>query len=322
LNKNSPFLIVSGLLFCACYLYWPLVFAAEKMHSGELLSFDSLYEPSGVVHLGQGEFAVVEDEPERPFYRLKLDQNGRLVESGEIRYAGESVRLNDLEGITFDGRYLYAVTSHSLTKKGKEGQGRSELVRFEYKDGQLHDLRCVSDLKPFMLELFAPSFEGLTMQELKANINIEAMVWSPKDNSLYIGFRQPRVNGLSAVMRIDAPGQLFQRQSAVNMSARLFWLDLQNKGIRSMSWGTTLQKILIVAGRKKQESGFDLWQWQATSKTAPDKITSPEKPLPEGTEGLTTYKTEGLSGMLVVIDDGSENNARPAHYQLFPFVLQ
>jgi len=310
----------SGLLFCVLYVCWAVAHATEQTHAAELSSFNTIYEPSGVAHIGQGEFIVVEDEPENPFHRLKLDKHGQLVEMGSVEISGEPVRLNDLEGVTFDGRYVYAVTSHSLTKKGKTGKDRSVLVRFEYVDGMLHDARVVSDLKPLVIDLFSAAFNGLESEALEAEINIEAVAWSPRDESLYLGFRKPLLKGRSAVMRIDAPERMFQRQSAAGISAQLFWLDLQNKGIRSMSWDVTRQRMMIVAGRKKLKTGFDLWQWQPAPKTMPVRITRLRKALPDGTEGLTTYTIQDLAGMLLVIDDGNEKKAKPGHYQLNLFI--
>ncbi len=297
----------------------PYVAAAEKVGAGGLPAFEAIFEPSGVVHLGKGEFIVVEDEPGNPFHGVKIDSDGRLIETGTLEIVGEPVRLNDLEGVTFDGRYLYAITSHSRTKKGKTGKDRSVLVRFEYEDGQLRDMRRVDDLKTEIISLFSTELSGKTAEQIEADINIEALAWSPKDKSLYVGFREPRKNGKSAIMLIQAPTLMFEQQSAENISTQLFWLDLQDKGIRSMNWDTTLQRFIIVAGEKKLNTGFDLWQWQANPETAAIRITSTQKPLPDRTEGLVIFGTVDQSGMLLVIDDGSEKKSRPGHFQLFSF---
>jgi hypothetical protein len=142
-------------LLCATVSVASFLVVLESAASKRLLSFNRIYESSGVAHLGQGEFVVVEDEPAHPLHRLKLDQNGYLIELGPLQFIGDPVRLNDLEGITFDGRYLYAITSHSLTKKGKAGKDRTVLVRFEYTDGRLHDARRISDLKGVLVRRFS-----------------------------------------------------------------------------------------------------------------------------------------------------------------------
>jgi hypothetical protein len=306
-------------LLCSVLSGLPHVVAAEKVDAGGLSAFSTIFEPSGVVHLGKGEFIVVEDEPGHPFHGIKIDSDGVLIESGMLEIIGEPVRLNDLEGVTFDGRYLYAITSHSRTKKGKTGKDRSVLVRFEYEDGQLRNMRRVDDLKAQIISLFSSELAGKAAAQIEAEINLEALTWSPKDKSLYIGFREPRMNGKSAIMLIQAPGLMFEQQSAENISTQLFWLDLQDKGIRSMNWDTTLQRFIIVAGEKKADTGFGLWQWQANPESAAIRITSSQEPLPDGTEGLATFVRADQSGMLLVIDDGSEKKSRPGHYQLFPF---
>ncbi len=289
----------------------------ESAASERLLLFSGIYEPSGVVHLGQGEFVVVEDEPERPFHRLKLDQNGHLTEPGPLLFVGDPVRLNDLEGVTFDGHYLYAITSHSLTKKGKAGKDRSLLVRFDYTDGRLHDTRRISDLKAVLVRRFSEAFVGKTDEQIESELNIEALAWSPQDESLYIGFRQPLKNGLSAVMRIQSPQSLFEQQNAAGLVPQLFWLDLQGKGIRSMNWDFKLAQFVIVAGRKDSDAGFDLWKWRADNEAGASKINAMSDLIPEGTEGLTGFVTAKQSGILLVIDDGSIKKSRPAHYLIF-----
>ena len=313
---------VLAALLCFVLLGLPHVATAEKADVSGPSTFSTIFEPSGVVHLGKGEFIVVEDEPGSPFHHLKMGSDGSLIESGTLEIVGKPVRLNDLEGVTFDGRYLYAITSHSLTKKGNAGKDRSVLVRFEYEAGRLRDMRRVDDLKAKIVSLFSTELVGQTAEQIGADINIEALAWSPKDKSLYVGFREPRKKGRSAILLIQTPGVMFEEQSAENISTRLFWVDLMDKGIRSMNWGTTLQRIIIVAGEKKLNTGFDLWQWQANPDTAPLRITSIQKPLPNGTEGLTIFDTADQSGMLLVIDDGSEKKSRPAHYQLFPLILR
>jgi hypothetical protein len=305
-------------LLCATISASSFLVVLESAASKRLLPFNRIYESSGVAHLGQGEFVVVEDEPAHPLHRLKLDQNGHLIELGPIRFIGDPVRLNDLEGITFDGRYLYAVTSHSLTKRGTEGKDRTVLVRFEYTDGRLRDARRINNLKGVLVRRFSEVFSGKTDEQIESELNIEALAWSPQDDSLYIGFRQPLKNGLSTVMRIQSPRSLFEQRSAAGLAPQLFWLDLQGKGIRSMNWDTEQAQFMIVAGRKGADGGFDLWHWRVDNETGASKISATNTLLPEGTEGLAGFVTEKQSGVLLVIDDGNAKKSRAGHYQLFP----
>jgi hypothetical protein len=197
------------------------------------------------------------------------------------------------------------------------GKDRSVLVRFEYTDGQLHDTRQLNDLKAILVGLFSEEFANKTVDQIESELNIEALAWSPQDESLYIGFREPLKNGLSAVMRIQSPASLFEQQSAVALTSQLFWLDLQARGIRSMNWDTIQSRFVIVAGRKGSGTGFDLWHWEPDQGTAVVKLSDTDNSLPLGTEGLTHYVSENQSGILLVIDDGSQKNARPAHYRLY-----
>lgn len=85
-----------------------------------------------------------------------------------------------------------------------------------------------------------------------------------------------------------------------------------------MNWDSQLAQFVIVAGRKGPGHGFDLWQWRADIETGASKIVGMIELLPKGTEGLTRFVSKTQSGMLLVIDDGSLQKSRPAHYQLFP----
>ena len=285
-----------------------------------LQSFITIFEPSGLTHVGNGEFILVEDEVKQPFHRLKVSPIDGLIELGEVAIVGDGVRLNDLEGVAFDGRYLYAITSHSLTKKGKTGRDRTQLVRFEYLNGELHQAGRVQDLKPALVRRFSSSMPEKSKDKISASINIEALAWSPLDESLYVGFRKPRLNGKSAVLRIHQPGLMFEQQTAEGFEISVSWLDLGGDGIRSMNWNPTLQGLVIVSGGKKSSGkGFELWQWPAMPDSPALKITNLEAPLPAGTEGLATFIANQQSGLLLVIDDGKAKKEKGAHYQLFWF---
>ena len=104
-----------------------------------------------VAQLPDGRLLILQDEGELPMGTLIPAENGQLVEQA-IRYqnqvpaAGEAVKLNDLEGVTRKGDYLYAITSHSARKSGGRSEARERLVRFQIEGESIVDLKVAAGL--------------------------------------------------------------------------------------------------------------------------------------------------------------------------------
>lgn len=315
-------MVAISLLFSLVFLKQSFS-EAGTLEELETNSFSAIYEPSGLIHTGNGEFLVVEDEPTRPVHRIQLKPDGRIREMGHIQITGEHLGapllLNDLEGITSDGNFIYLITSHSQNKSGNAGRGRLALVRYQYDQGKLFAPRQIHDLKEALINWLSPEMPFLSAEDLWTSINLEGLSWSPQSKSLVIGFRAPVVNGKSLVMHIGEPGKLFEQQSAKGMNANMSWLDLNNQGIRSLSWDDKLNGYFIVTGRKGL--GHELWKWSGQNEAVATRITTQTEALPQGTEGLSTVQLNGKRSMLVVIDDGNEELDLPGHYKLIPMTL-
>lgn len=315
-------MIAISILFTAMFLSESAIptRGIEEIHTPP---FASIYEPSGIVYVGDGEFLVIEDEPQRPFHKVKLDANGRLRELGAVQLRGVPILLNDLEGIAFDGRYVYAITSHSLSKSGHTDNGRMTLVRYDYREGALHEPKLVQDLKEIIVSQLSTNLPQLSKPDIWKTINIEAMTWHPPSKSLFIAFRAPVLDGKSLIMQIQNPDEVFANQTAEQAKTSLSWLDLDNSGIRAMSWDKSLNGFFIVSGRLNTKSnGFNLWKWAALADVAPTKLSSKDRLLPNNTEGLSTFAFAANSGMIVVIDDGNEELDMPGHYKLITLAIE
>lgn len=276
-------------------------------------SFTGIYEPSGLSYLGESKFILVEDEPEHPFHLLQLNSEGKLIEAGEIRRKGQQILLNDLEGVTFDGQFVYAITSHSLTKKGKKGKGRSVLARYQYQDGVLVPSGTITDLKSAIIKQLNLRYPGWSKETLKQQLNIEALVWSPQTRSLYIGLRAPVIDGDSLIVQIDELSALFEQRRVAGIEARIIALDLGGVGIRALARDEQKNLFMIVAGDKKKNDGqFSAWSWQ----DHPDAKPRKHQALEEGTEGLAGFETAELTGWVSLQDDGKRKKGKPAHYQI------
>ena len=288
-----------------------------RTQQGNIQPFESIYEPSGIVYVGESEFLLVEDEPEKPIHRLKLDSKGYLDELGEVRREVGSISLNDLEGISYDGQYVYAITSHSIDKKSELADNRAVLVRYRYRDGMLLDPKVIRNLKQQIALKLWPLLAGMSINAILEEINIEALAWYPPSKSLYIGFRAPLAAGKSLVISLSNPDDLFASLDAKKAHIELKWLDLDNNRIRAMSWDAIHERLLMVTGRKRSGmSDYVLWAWSGMAESPPIKIGNVQSTLPARTEGLSTFKLANANGVLIVLDDGSRKKGLPGHYQL------
>jgi hypothetical protein len=312
-SKNFYKVLVLLMLFgqVACSSKQLSQLAQEK-----ILPFASIYEPSGIVYVGEGEFLLVEDEPEKPIHRVSLDTNRHLHELGQARIEGAPISLDDLEGISYDGKYVYAITSHTQGKNAVFDSDRAVLVRFEYQDGVLFKPRIIRDLKQRIVLQLWPLLSDLSMNEISEKINIEALAWFPPTKRLLIGFRAPLVAGKSLIVGLENLDALFENQSAENAHVTINWLALDNNRIRAMSWDEHGQQLLVVAGRKRSgKRDYVLWKWSGRAGIPPLKINGAESALPARTEGLTTVNQANINGVLIVIDDGKKKKNLAGHYQ-------
>jgi len=278
-------------------------------------ALSGIYEPSGLVHLGEAQFILIEDEADSPFHLLRLTEAGGLQRISEIFQAGDQGRLNDLEGIAYDGEFIYAITSHSLTKNGKKGKDRSVLARYRYLDAELQAAGAVVDLKPYLIKLLNARYPQRSGKKLKKQLNIEALSWSPETQKLYIGLRAPVIENMSLLIRIDNPTTLFEQSSASEMRAVIMPLNLGGVGIRAMNWDEQQQQFLLIAGDKKQgQREFALWRWEETEGEIPQKLQT----VMSATEGLVSFDLPDRTGRVLLQDDGKRKKSEPAHYQWIP----
>ncbi len=316
-------MIAISLLFTSMFVNQSIA-SARTLDKVDTTPFTSIHEPSGLVHLGSDEFLIVEDEPERPVHRVRLTTDGQLQEMGRVEILNGDLNppliLNDLEGITYDGTYVYVVTSHSQNKAGNAGEGRMVLVRYKYESGILHSPQQIKNLKDVVVAHLRPYMSTLTTEQIWRKINIEGLSWSPKTEFLSVAFRGPLVFEKSLVLHLADLDNYFEQQTAIGMPMQFSWLDLANQGIRSLSWDDDLNGYFIATGRKGV--GHELWKWFGEVDSPAVKVTTEAQPLPQGTEGISSFQFNGRKSMLMVIDDGNEELGLPGHYKLIRLNLE
>jgi len=303
-----PFAIFLGM---SVFLPYSLALGSERIM--EFQQFSDIYEPSGVVQLADRSLLIIEDEKHHPFSLLKLSKGNRLDRLPlSISTKNKKIKLDDLEGIAYgDDDWIYAITSHSRTSKGKSKKKRERLVRFHVKNGQLLDYQKLPSLTTALIQAFNKPIKR------PDKLNIEGLAYNKKNKSLLLGVRRPLPMGQAAIIQINHIDELFNTKNIENLSTTIIALDLQGKGIRSLSYDPVLQGYLIIAGSvKKRDGPFELWLWKDNTLK---RIQLSGIENIGYAEGITPIKTSnGDRFLLFVMDDGERGEAA-AHYVILSY---
>ena len=286
------------------------------------IALHGIYEPSAIQQLPDGRFLVAEDEKEFPFSLLTIHPDGSTTQQSLIVDSGDESpgKLDDLEGLTTDSAgFVYAITSHSRNSKGEEKKSREKLVRFRVQGNRLTSVRILNNLKRALTASHPLLAKAAAITDVKGEggFNIEALEFSADQRNLMIGFRSPLDTGWALVATIKNPAEMFESGAAPNVSPDLIRLDLGGDGLRGMSWVPALQGYLLISGPvTKAKTQFRLWFWkgQADAKARPAEVEG----LPgfEHAEGVTPAVIDGKPRIVIVSDDGSREEGRPARYLL------
>ena len=123
---------------------------AAELRSLGINMFNGVFEPSAVQQLPDGKLLIAEDEPNHAFSIISIDKTGRFVEDEALDtrvITGFKRRLSDLEALARDDEgFIYALTSHSRTRKGNRSPDREHLMRFKIQDGNVLGLTSYDNL--------------------------------------------------------------------------------------------------------------------------------------------------------------------------------
>jgi hypothetical protein len=284
------------------------------------LTLNGIFEPSAIQQLPDGRFLIVEDEKSQPFSLLTIHPDGTtsstplLVDPAN----SEAMTLDDLEGISVDAAgYVYAITSHSRTGKGKEKKARERLVRFRVAGNVAVGPVVVSDLKAAMTAAHPVLADAAMVLDVTAagGINIEALEVTPDGERLLIGFRSPLLERRAIVAGIDNARTMFEAGAAAQMTLPLLTLDLGGDGLRAMSYVPALSAYLVVSGPAAREEGqFRLWSWRGTPQDQPRRISVSGLPGMARAEGVTAAIIDGKPKVVLVSDDGNREQGREARF--------
>jgi multidrug resistance efflux pump len=185
-------------------------------------------EASGAVFLEDiQKYCIISDES--PMLYL-MNSKGEIENEVQINGLKDA---SDMEGITIDEKgYIYIVCSQSPSKKGKLPDKRKLLMRIR-RDGESFTL----DSEVKLLDLLTNAAQGdtgaLWTKLIKINTarripDIEGIAC--RGDSIFLGFKEPLIDGKSAVLKIQGIDKMFSRK-VLNSSAVKLWnqLDLKDK---------------------------------------------------------------------------------------------
>lgn len=231
----------------------------------------------------------------------------------------------DIEGATMVGDRIYWITSHGRNRDGKMRPNRyrffATAIHVTYGNvvvrrvgspstTLVHELletphasrlgldratRFGEDLKKKEREKLAPKEDGL---------NIESLCASADGDTLYIGFRNPRINrgSRAIVMPLHNADRIVELGEVSVFGEPLLW-DLAGLGMRSMEYSHFHEAYFIIAGSYDEDHDFALYRWSG-QRDAPPVLVS------ELSWDQSKFKPEALvpfadGRLLLLSDDGS-----------------
>ena len=289
--------------------------------------FNGVYEPSAVQQLPDGKLLIAEDEPNHAFSIISIDKTGRFIEDEALDtrvITGFKRRLSDLEALARDDEgFIYALTSHSRTRKGNRSPDREHLMRFKIQDGNVLGLTSYDNLTQ-VLET-DHKLHDLIRERTKAEvsfeeINIEGMAFDPVKKRLVLGFRDPEFNNMGLVAFISNPKDVFERNAQPEFD-EVAILDIDGGGIRSINYDPVL-KNYVIANEVKDESGqkfSQLWTWSGNPTDEPQKISLPNLQHITNVEAVDSITVNGKPQMILMGDEGNASQKITAKYMLVDY---
>jgi len=269
------------------------------------------FEASGVIGVpGTSGALFVDDGRTKQIFWMELTADG-AQKGVAVEVPLLSVDVTDLEGMTTDGKYFYAVGSQSKTV-GFDGDG---LIRFTFDPAtkQAGKVESIRGLKRFLATNVA-ELRGAERKMGDEALNIEGLAWDPQENRLLLGLRAP-VAGADALiipLKLRSASGPFTADNVVVDGKGAMRLPLGGAGLRSLEFDAVSGKFVLFTGAalNDENADFRLLEWDGRAgSAAPREIARYSRKLKP--EGITRMRLEGRDAMLVVFDIGSYAVNRP-----------
>jgi hypothetical protein len=246
------------------------------------------------------------DDPGLPISSFSLDDFLGVVDSSHPE--------SDIEACTRVGNIIYWITSHGRSKKGKWRSSRYRLFATEIlKINGNYKLRplgrpCLNlidallkldDLKLQKNIGVAGEDSGRKLAPKEYGLNIEGMTISADGKDLYIGMRNPVPGNRAILIPLKNIDDVILRKADPKLGAPIY-LNLANRGIRSIEYSSAHQMYFIIAGSISGEDNSSIYSWSGDIKTNPKTIMPFSKLNPEAIAPIKDSKQ-----LYVLSDDGN-----------------
>lgn len=235
--------------------------------AAETIRDTGICEASAAARIGPDVYLVASDENDA----LTLYRRGEPKPL--VQTAIELGEIDDIEAATHIGPIQFWLTSHSLTRKGKDRDERRILLATSVDgDGVLRTIGVpYRNIRADVARLIDES-----ESDLEEQFDIEGVA-ADADGSLLIGLRAPLTDtGRAYVARIERPFDLLGIAGAAPTGSPLVTLpvselDLGGRGIRDMERaGTGAHAFLILAGPSRDDGPRPaLFWWDGTGQPTP-----------------------------------------------------
>ncbi len=265
-------------------------------------------EASGVLWQANNKhYLVITDE------RVKKQSAIFIMDGDDLHISDQLIMQNydfdDLESLSSDGTYIYALCSLSHNQNGKLKTRRKQFLRFQYRGNKVTNQQSINLYKILKSDIKRhpdSRYADFLSQAIKHHtMDIESHFVS--DNQLYIGFKSPFIDtDKTLVLKLDSLNSLFENKTASIESWMTVALnDPKTKKAMRLSDMLLLKNniyLLSVSDRSKNHS--IPWRYQ------------PKKQQLQMIKQFPGLKAEGLaynneqSRFIVVFDRGGKKSSK------------
>ena len=296
-NFGKKPLRLSSFITLLCFpgLLSAQILATAGPGGGSQLNFTGMCDASAAVAIDDQHILVAEDEVDILYlYRFDNPANHPVGPgfdfSAQLRENPR--RETDIEDAVRVGNRVYWIASHGRNKDGKKRPNRhrffatdvagsadqfqvtwvgkhetllADILKPETWVGR--DLKTAEKVREVIREAAEPSAKkAKRLAPKNEGLNIEALAASRDGRSLFIGFRNPLLDGQAIVLELANPDELVEKEGATASIRRAILLDLGGLGLREMIYSEVLASYVLIAGAAESGGIFKLFQWDGGSK--------------------------------------------------------
>lgn len=180
----------------------------------------------------------------------------------------------------------------------------------------MHDVLAKLTLRQDILDSYpqlAESAQGKSRKKAAA-MNIEALAYDRKRDSLLIGLRTPVLDGKAIIIRLTNPDAYLNDVAPPELDKTLWSVDVDKGGLRAMTYDEQTDQLLLVSRRENsKDDSYKLWRLSADGHGPAERVDIGEQEdMLDSVEGLAPMVLDPSlgSGVLFVRDNGNAKKGR------------